>query len=176
MESSTQGVSVTRPHEQEVQTPKYCTRQQFNTSSEKRPYVTIQIAGPSGQYIPVRVLWDTGNDIMLLNEETGRRLGIGPDAGTPFSVMGVSAGTIKPRLVRLMVKVGCLRPRLLRAGIGAVPENLMGFQDASQFYRIIFDGSHTITAEEKGMKPANLPRRQFSSQAARYLSNFSRLR
>jgi hypothetical protein len=171
METLTQGVSVTRPHGQDVQTAAHCGRHQFNTSSEKRPYVTIKIAGPNGQFIPVRMLYDTGNDIFLINEETGRRLGIPADAGTPFSVMGVSAGLIRPRLVRLMVQMGCLKPRLFRVGVGAVPENLMGFQDTSMFYRVIFDGSHTITVEEKGMKPSNLSRRVFSSQAARYLGN-----
>lgn len=150
--------------------PKYSSSESFNLASQQRPRIPIKFTGPSGMTASVTTLMDTGNDITLMTKENARRLGIDPERdGVPFNVLGVSAGTIRPRLVRMVGQIGNLRPRVFRVGVGDVPENLTGYEDMSQYYNIAFKGRESVTISERDTKSSNMGR--LSSQACRFLGS-----
>ena len=150
--------------------PQYSLKESFNLANQQRPRIPIKFTGPGGMSSTVVTLLDSGNDITLMTKENARRLGIDPERdGVPFNVLGVSAGTIRPRLIRIVGQIGNLRPRVFRVGVGDVPENLTGYEDMSQYYNIAFKGRESVTISERDTKSANMGR--LSSQACRFLGS-----
>jgi hypothetical protein len=132
----------------------YPSRMVFNIS--RRPIIPFKIRGSQG-WISVEALADTGNDITLISEATARQAGIDyQKEGTPFQVSGVGGGAHRYYMVRRLVQIGDLRPRVFRIGIGDPPVNLLGREDLSAYYRLTFEGTNKIVFEELEIKAANV--------------------
>lgn len=89
----------------------------------QRPHIEVNLAGK-----PTRMLWDSGNDITLINHDTADRLGIPwrqlPDG---FNVKGVDPTSSVPfKTLNLPIQIGGTNPITIPVGIGPIRDNLLG--------------------------------------------------
>ena len=98
------------------------------------------------QFVPVRVLSDTGSDITLLSREDGERIGFSPTkSGNKFGVGGVGAGAVQFAKFVTFIKIERLKPIQIDFGVaeqyGALRDNLLGREDVLDQYNITFSKS-----------------------------------
>lgn len=87
----------------------------------QRPYINVMIAGK-----PVRMLWDSGNDVSLINHQTADYLGINPQQiQQGFSVKGISQQPQPFGMVHLPITLAG-QTTVVPVGIGDVKDNLLG--------------------------------------------------
>jgi hypothetical protein len=104
-----------------------------NLSGQGRPYVTLNIQSMDGTFKPIKAIFDSGNDITLINEDSARFLGLDHpevlDDATPFKVQGIAKAPLDFFMVKRLVKIEGMNPVWMKIGIGGLKENLLGRED-----------------------------------------------
>lgn len=108
----------------------------------QRPYINVMIAGK-----PVRMLWDSGNDVSLINHQTADYLGISPQhIQQGFSVKGISQEAQQFGMVHLPVTLAG-QTTVIPVGVGDVKDNLLGREGVLDKYNV------TINSQEVTFSP-----------------------
>jgi hypothetical protein len=107
----------------------------------RKPEHDVLIQNPmTGEFIPVPVLSDTGNDITLLTEDWAPRLGF--DLNNPDSelnVMGVGGAQRKAFFAfDAVMRIGELRPIRTKIAFGPTPKNLLGRESSMGSYEVTY--------------------------------------
>lgn len=115
-------------------------------STNVKYYITIQILGGDGNFKPVKVIADTGNDITLLTKATADYLGFNPNFGSLLEVSGIREGMVSRfRKIQTHIQLGDLNPVLAEIGFAldrdSLQENLLGNKGilGSGHYKFIYD-------------------------------------
>ena len=116
----------------------------------RKPEHVVEIQNPvTGQFTPVPVLSDTGNDITLLTEDWAPQLGFSPEMATSeLNVMGVGGSQRKAFYAfEAIMRIGELRPIRTKIAFGPTPKNLLGRESAMGGYNVTYTPT-TITYTE----------------------------
>ncbi len=107
----------------------------------RKPEHDIFIQNPmTGEFVPVPVLSDTGNDITLLTEDWAPRLGFDlNNADSELNVMGVGGAQRKAFYAfNALMRIGNLRPIRTKIAFGPTPKNLLGRESAMGGYDVTY--------------------------------------
>ena len=116
--------------------------QTFSTRGNLRPFIDVGMRGADGSFHPVNMMVDTGNDVTLIKRSEAARLGL--KGGSPFRVSGISGQAQTFLMTKVPIKIGSLPAKLVRVGIGDVPDNLLGREDIAKDFNITFRGNNEI--------------------------------
>lgn len=102
-----------------------------NNDKNVKYYITINIMSAYGDYKPVRIIADTGNDITLLTKSTADMLGFNPNIGALLEVSGIREGMVSRfKKINTFVQLGNLQPVRVEVGFAldhdSLQENLLG--------------------------------------------------
>lgn len=94
-------------------------------------YITIQVLGGDGNFHPVKVIADTGNDVTLLTKATADYLGLNPNFGSLLEVSGIREGMVSRfKKIKTHIQLGDLNPIIAEIGFAldtdSLQENLLG--------------------------------------------------
>ena len=110
----------------------------------QRPYINVQVAGK-----PVRFLWDSGNDVSLINHQTADYLGINPQQiQEGFSVKGISQQAQPFGMVHLPMTIAG-QTTVVPVGVGDVKDNLLGREGILDKYNVTIN-SQQVTFSPMG--------------------------
>lgn len=117
----------------------------------QRPFVTLNFLHKNGtQWVPIKVLADTGNDTTLLSKEDGIRLGFNPDVlqGDPVGVRGVGEGTSDFEKFMTQVQIENFPPVAIPISVAAKPgqlsDNLLGREGILNRFNITYTGNSVV--------------------------------
>ena len=116
----------------------------------RKPEHIINILSPAtGQFIPITVLSDTGNDVTLLTEDMAPLLGFNlnqPDS--ELNVQGVGGSQRKAFYAfNATMKIGELRPIQTKIAFGPTPKNLLGRESAMGGYSVTYTPNSVMYTE-----------------------------
>ena len=113
-------------------------------SYAQRPHINVPINGKQ-----VRFLWDSGNDLTLINHQTADMLGITPDQiKEGFSVKGISQQAQPFGMVHLPITLAG-QTTMIPVGIGDIKDNLLGREGVLDKYQVSIN-SNQITFSPNG--------------------------
>lgn len=97
-------------------------------------YININVLGADGQFKPLRIISDTGNDVTLITNSSARYLGFHAGMGAPMVVSGIREGMVSHfEKVHTKIQLGDLTPVTVELAFALEPdglqENLLGNKD-----------------------------------------------
>jgi len=117
----------------------------------QRPFVTLKfLHANKKQWVPIKLLADTGNDTTLISKEDGIRLGFNPDVmqGDPVGVRGVGEGTSDFEKFYTSVQIENFPPVNIPVSIaakaGQLSDNLLGREGILNRFNITYTGDRVI--------------------------------
>lgn len=117
----------------------------FAYGSDGRPYATVFLQSVDGNYYPVRMLADSGNDVTLITHEAARMLGLRQEMGQPFSVEGVAPGVMTQfMLFQVPMRIGNYQPFYATIGVGDVSQNLLGRRDVFSRFDVTYTADKQV--------------------------------
>src|SRR5690349_5430415 len=142
-------------------TQRYATSYVAKTPPGKKKEIIVKILDANQQWVPVRAIFDTGNDLTILTAATAKQLGLyNPNIGQPLDISGIAGGGQNFRMFPNYIQIGDLQPIKISMGFAlnneSLPVNLIGNKDIldSGKYTVIMD-EDTIELHEK-MPMANI--------------------
>lgn len=119
-------------------------------------YISVNILGGDGDYKPVTVIADSGNDITLLTQSTANQLGLHPSIGTLLEVSGIQEDMVSRfKKINTYIQIGNFAPVIAEIGFAldnnSLQENLLGNKDilSSGKFKFTFSSDKlTITSND----------------------------
>ena len=117
----------------------------------QRPFVVLNfLHANKRQWVPIKVLADTGNDTTLLSKEDGIKLGFNPDVmvGSPVGVRGVGEGTSDYEKFMTQVQIEKFPPVAIPISVaakaGQLDDNLLGREGILNRFNITYTGNSVV--------------------------------
>lgn len=136
----------------DLRTSSYITKQfetSFiaNTKKGEKKEIIVNVMNPQGQMVPIRMVFDTGNDISILTAQTAKQLGwYNPNLGEKISISGIAGGGQEFNVFPNWIQFGNMRPIKVKMGFAlrdeSLPVNLVGNKD------IIDSGQYSVTMDD----------------------------
>lgn len=117
------------------------------TKKGQKKEILVKVMNSNGQMVPIKAIFDTGNDLSILTAQTARQLGLyHPNRGEAIHVSGIYGGGQEFRMFPNWIQLGNMRPMKIKMGFAvnseSLPVNLIGNKD------ILDSGNFTVMMDE----------------------------
>lgn len=132
-------------------TQQYDTSYAASTSKGQKKEIIVKVLNANRQWVPIRAVLDSGNDITILTSQTAKQLGLyNPNVGETISISGIAGGGQEFKMFPNWLQFGNMRPIQVKMGFALRPEslpvNLIGNKD------IIDSGRYTLIMDEDSIE------------------------
>ena len=130
---------------------KYETSFVASTKKGQKKEVIVKVLNANRQWVPIRAILDSGNDITILTTQTAQQLGLyNPNVGETISISGIAGGGQEFKMFPNYIQFGNMKPIQVNMGFALRPEslpvNLIGNKD------IIDSGKYTLVMDEDSIE------------------------